>query len=96
MAKFVEEAEDGVILFSMGISLGVNMPCQVFSNLISAFSRLRERVVFRAFPDCNITLGKKQAITQKAPGNVNQVERIFFVRKFFNVGHIRRVIPQET
>ena len=86
MAKFVEEAEDGVILFSMGISLGVNMPCQVFSNLISAFSRLRERVVFRAFPDCNITLGKKQAITQKAPGNVNQVEKYFLLGSFLMLG----------
>ena len=51
----MEEAEEGVIIFSMGISLGVNMPCRVFTKLISAFSRLRQRVIFRAFPDCDIT-----------------------------------------
>ena len=39
VSRFVEEAEEGVIIFSMGISLGVNMPCRVFRKLLAAFSR---------------------------------------------------------
>ena len=47
LATFVEGADDGLIVFSMGFSMGINIPTHFFNSMMGAFSKLPQRVVFK-------------------------------------------------
>ena len=47
LATFVEEADDGLIVFSMGFSMGINIPTHLFNSMMSALSKLPQRSVFK-------------------------------------------------
>ena len=69
-STFLDDAPHGVIIFSMGFSMKINMPIRLFSSFMKAFSEIPQRVVFQAF----IHADDKRLVG--VPPNVLLVEKI--------------------
>ena len=48
MAEWADASKDGLILFSLGLTMNLHLSLKMFSTLMGAFSSLRQRVIFKA------------------------------------------------
>ena len=56
LKKWLDEAADGVIYFSMGTNiLSINLPDEIKENLIKSFGKLKQRVLMKWEEDISVT-----------------------------------------
>ena len=64
LADWADGSKHGLILFSLGLTMNLQLNLQMFSSLMGAFSKLRQRVIFKAL------IEEEALSTVKVPKNV--------------------------
>ena len=64
MAEWADASKDGLILFSLGLHMNLQLNIKMFSSLMGAFSNLRQQVIFKA------NIAKEALVSVKVPKNV--------------------------
>ena len=48
LAEWADASKDGLIVFSLGLTMNLQLNVKMFSSLMGAFSTLKQRVIFKA------------------------------------------------
>ena len=64
LADWADASKDGLILFSLGLHMNLQLNPKMFSSLMGAFSNLEQRVIFKA------NIAKEALASVKVPKNV--------------------------
>ena len=51
LAEWADGSKQGLIVFSLGLTMNLQLNLKMFSSLMGAFSKLRQRVIFKALVD---------------------------------------------